>query len=287
MHTPLRLRRSLLPLAPQSARGVTEPPSAASPAAPFVAERADRLLKQMSDYIGSADQFTFHADISFDHVLPSAQKLQFSAAHVALRRPGWLYVEWQSDLGDRQFWYDGKAITLSDLATPFYATETAPPDIDGMLDRLVPRIDFAPPLADFLYHYPYQNVRRRLQYGIYLGLNDVSGRHGDGERNFEQEQACNFVPKEISHTRAGRIRPQSNRMPKIYADRQGISVARMPWTHRPSRLAIRSSPATATGRAAALTVPCRSAAAYPSVAARIAVASRRWFGRIPAPLRCR
>jgi len=54
-------------------------PLAANAAAPLVAEQADRLLKQMSDYIGSADQFTFHADISFDHVLPSGQKLQYAA----------------------------------------------------------------------------------------------------------------------------------------------------------------------------------------------------------------
>ncbi len=40
----------------------------------------------MSDYIGSAEQFTFHADISFDHVLPSGQKLQYAATEdVALR----------------------------------------------------------------------------------------------------------------------------------------------------------------------------------------------------------
>jgi hypothetical protein len=71
---------------------------------------------------------------------------------------------------------DGTSVTLSDPATPFYATEAAPPDIDSMLDRLVPRIDFAPPLADFLYHDPYLNVRRMLQYGIYLGLNDVGGK---------------------------------------------------------------------------------------------------------------
>ena len=63
---------------------------------PVVAEQADRLLRQMGDYIGSADQFTFHADITFDHVLPSGQKLQYSASEdVALQRPGGLYVEWQ------------------------------------------------------------------------------------------------------------------------------------------------------------------------------------------------
>jgi hypothetical protein len=35
-------------------------------------------------------------------------------------------------------------------ATPFYASEVAPPEIDSMLDQLVPKLNFAPPLADFL-----------------------------------------------------------------------------------------------------------------------------------------
>jgi hypothetical protein len=48
--------------------------------APAVAEQADRLIKEMGAYLGSAQQFTFHADVTFDHVLPSGQKLQFSAA---------------------------------------------------------------------------------------------------------------------------------------------------------------------------------------------------------------
>jgi hypothetical protein len=149
----------------------------ANAAAPVVAEQADRLLKEMSDYIGAADQFTFHADISFDHVLPSGQKLQYAATEdVALERRGRLYVEWHSDLGDRQFWYDGKSITLYDPAVPFYASEAAPPEIDSMLDKLLPQTDFAPPLVDFLYHDPFRRVRGRLQYGIYLGLNDVDGR---------------------------------------------------------------------------------------------------------------
>jgi hypothetical protein len=63
--------------------------AAANAAGPVVAEPADRLLKQMGAYIGSAEQFTFHADITFDHVLPSGQKLQFTASEdVALQRTG-------------------------------------------------------------------------------------------------------------------------------------------------------------------------------------------------------
>ena len=121
----------------------------------------------MSAYIGSANEFTFHADVTFDHVMPSGQKLQFSAAEeVVLQRPGRLYVEWNGDLGARQFWYDGKSVTLYDPSTPFYSSEAAPPEIDGMLEQLLPKLDFVQPLADFLYRDPYQTVRGNIQYGF-------------------------------------------------------------------------------------------------------------------------
>jgi hypothetical protein len=156
-------------------------PGAAHPAtnsaAPVVAEQADRLLRQMGAYVGSAAEFTFHADITFEHVLPSGQKLQFSATEdVALQRPNRLYVEWSGDLGDRQFWYDGTSITLYDPATPFYASAAAAPQIDGMLEKILTQIDFSPPLTDFLRSDPYQSVRGNVQYGVDLGLNDVNGK---------------------------------------------------------------------------------------------------------------
>ena len=152
-------------------------PAAPNAAAPAIAEQADRLIKEMSAYIGSAQEFTFHADVTFDHVLPSGQKLQFSAAEdVMLQRPDRLYVEWNGDLGARKFWYDGKSVTLYDPATPFYASETAPPEVDDMLGQLLPKLDFVPPLADFLYRDPYKAVRDNIQYGFDLGQTDVNGR---------------------------------------------------------------------------------------------------------------
>jgi hypothetical protein len=142
-----------------------------------VAPAADRLLKEVGSYIGSAEAFIFHADITFDHVLPSGQKLQFAAAEdVVLQRPDHLYVEWNGDLGARQFWYDGKRVALYDPATPFYATAAAAPKIDAMLGELVPKLDFAPPLVDFLYRDPYETVRAKIRYGFDLGQNDVGGK---------------------------------------------------------------------------------------------------------------
>ncbi len=165
------------PVALAQAAATGSPPPAAIAAPPVVSEPADRLLRQMSAYIASAQQFTFHADITFDHVLPSGQKLQYSASEdVALQRPDRLYVEWSGDLGDRQFWYDGKSLTLYDPATPFYATDAAPPDMDAMLQKVVTQLGFAPPLADLLYRDPYGAVRGNVQFGFDLGDTDVNGR---------------------------------------------------------------------------------------------------------------
>jgi hypothetical protein len=153
------------------------PAPAANAPARAVAEPADRLIKEMSGYIGSANEFTFHADVTFDHVLPSGQKLQFAAAEeVVLKRPGRIYVEWNGDVGARQFWYDGKSVTLYDPSMPFYASEAAPPEIDTMLEQLLPKLDFVPPLADFLYRDPYKTVRGNIQYGFDLGQNEIGGR---------------------------------------------------------------------------------------------------------------
>ena len=153
----------------------TAPPSENVPA-PVVNAEADRALKEMGAYIGSAEQFTFHADITFDHVLPSGQKLQYSASEdVALKRPGRLYIEWGGDLGNRQFWYDGTSVTLYDVGSPFYAVETAPPEIDGMLEKVIKQLDFSPPLADLFYREPYHVMRENVQYGLDLGLNNVGG----------------------------------------------------------------------------------------------------------------
>ena len=167
-------------LHPAQAQNTPAAPSAAPPqasaAAPVVAPQAEQLLKQVSAYVGSADQFTFHANITFDHVLPSGQKLQYGAREdVAVHRPNRVYVEWRGDLGDRRFWYDGASVTLYDPATPFYAAEAAPPDIDAMLDTVVRQLNFSPPLADLLYRDPYRAVGGRLQFGVDLGTAEVNG----------------------------------------------------------------------------------------------------------------
>jgi hypothetical protein len=166
---------ALAAMAPPGALALSAPQAAAG--TPSIPANVDGLLRDMASYLGSASALTFHADVTFDHVLPSGQKVQFSAAEdVALQRPGKLYVEWVSDLGNRQFWYDGAAVTLYDPSQAFYASAGAPPTLEAMLDGVEAQTGFAPPLADFLYSDPYGALRGKTIYGFDLGPANVDGR---------------------------------------------------------------------------------------------------------------
>jgi len=186
----------------------TRPPTASTPPAstavppPTVVEAADRLLKQMGAYVGSAEQLTFRADITFDHVLPSGQKLQFAAVeNVALQRPNGLYIEWSGDLGDRKFWYDGKTATIYDPDTIFYGADAVPPALDDMLEKLIKQLNFTPPLVDFLYSDPYKSVRGTIQYGFTTGDSQINGRNCRGlafvEKNIDWQIWIDSGPQPV------------------------------------------------------------------------------------------
>lgn len=162
-----------------------EPAKAAKPAAtdqaagvagPAIGEKVDRLLRDMGDYLQAAKEYSFHAEITYDDLLPSGQKLLFAAAHdVAVRRPDRLYSNYQGETGRKRLWYDGKTVTLLDEIHNTYATEKAPANIDATLDYLITELGFTPPLSDLLYGDPSAVLRRNAVFGFDVGPSDVNG----------------------------------------------------------------------------------------------------------------
>lgn len=143
---------------------------------PVVNPRAEALLKQMSAYLAAAKQFSFHAEITFDEMLPSGQKVQLAAFEEAsVRRPDRAFVEYQSDLGSKRLWYDGKRITMYDAAENSFASTSVPKKLDAAVDQLLESNGFQPPLSDFLYSNPYDALSKHAQLGAYLGLHDAGG----------------------------------------------------------------------------------------------------------------
>ena len=67
----------------------------------------------MSAYLASADEFSFHAEATYDDSVLGGIKIEYTASmDVGLRRPDRMYAEIVGDQSARRFWYDGKQMSL-------------------------------------------------------------------------------------------------------------------------------------------------------------------------------
>ncbi|HUA34501.1 MAG TPA: DUF2092 domain-containing protein [Candidatus Binataceae bacterium] len=143
---------------------------------PNVSPEATRLIDQSCSALGSANAFSFHAEILFDQVLPSAVKVQFAGAmDFALQRPDEIAVDYRSDLGAKQVWYKGSTLTIFDPAKDMYATAAVPTTIDAMINQVAEEKHLTIPLSDLAYTDPCAPFRKKVTYGAYIGRGDVNG----------------------------------------------------------------------------------------------------------------
>jgi len=151
-------------------------PARRTPEKPLVSPEADRLLRDMGEYLKDAKQLSFHAEITHDDLLPTGQKIQLSASYdAAVRRPDRVYVEYWGDGGGRRFWYDGKNVTLYEADLNLYGSEPAKPTIDATLDHLIDDLGFTPPLSDLMTSDPGATLRRNVLFGFRVGETQVDG----------------------------------------------------------------------------------------------------------------
>ena len=98
-------------------------------------EEADRILRAMGEYLKSANEFSFHADITYEAVLSTGEKVQYGgASEVSVRRPNRLYVTFEGDERRSQVFYDGRTITLFDMLKNLSAVTKVPGKMDAALD---------------------------------------------------------------------------------------------------------------------------------------------------------
>jgi hypothetical protein len=167
-----------LAAASESAAPSSQSQAAAKPeeTASQVDPHAQQILRRACTVLAESDAFTFHAEINFDQVMPSQVKLQFAgASDFAVRRPDGLAVDYESDLGAKRLWYNGKTLTIFDAPSMTYASTPVPPSIDAMLDRVAELHNLTIPLADLALSNPCENVSKRVLFGSYVGVGDVGG----------------------------------------------------------------------------------------------------------------
>lgn len=168
------------PLPPVATPVPVSTPVQAAPAVtaahPEIDPHADELLTRTCEVLGSADAFSFHAEVLFDEVLPSAVKVQFAGElNFAIQRPDELAIEFNSDLGGKELWYQKDTLTVFDRPHRMYANLKVPDSIDEMLDRVAEMHNLRLPLSNLAYSNPCQRLRKQILFGTYVGVNDVNG----------------------------------------------------------------------------------------------------------------
>jgi hypothetical protein len=156
------------------------PPSGQTAMVPQIAPAAEKLLTRTCQVLGGADAFSFHAEVLFDQVLPSAVKVQFAGEiDFALQRPDQLSIDYHSDLGGKRLWFQNDTLTIYDQPHQVYARIKVPDSIDAMLDKVAETHRLTLPLSNLAYSDPCLRLRKQIIFGTYVGVNDVNGTECD------------------------------------------------------------------------------------------------------------
>ena len=139
--------------------------------------QADEILKEMSDTLLSAKEFTFDVDITNDSVLDTGQPIQISGTMIgAVKRPNNVYAKYTGDFNTREVWYSGKKLTLFVPDKGYYGVLKTPDNIDKTMDYLIDNYDFSLPLADIVSDDPYTSVMETTDGGFVVGDSMVQGK---------------------------------------------------------------------------------------------------------------
>ena len=158
--------------AKKEAKAPAKPPSKAAKAAP----EAKKILRQACDFLKAAKQFSFQAEVTDDQVYTQGKKLQFALdldAYVS--RPDKLRVNAAGDLENKQFFDDGKTITLYDKPQNVYATMKAPGAIAAALNKAHREYGLRVALADLTSGDAYALMTKGVKHALYVGEGLVRG----------------------------------------------------------------------------------------------------------------
>lgn len=150
-------------------------PASPAPAGVVIDPAAERALLDACSYLRSAERFSVEAEISYDDVLKTGKKVQYSReGKFVVQRPNQLRLDSNSDKGARSFYYDGKTLTVFRPDTRVYAVAEAPATIDALLDDLEKR-GVVMPADDLLRAKPCATLVAHLKRGTYAGRHFLDG----------------------------------------------------------------------------------------------------------------
>ena len=137
--------------------------------------QADRIQREMGEYLKTAEEFSFRADVAYDEIVEEQMILFGGVGQISIRRPNRLNAEFNGDQRQTRVVFDGKTVTLFNAAKNLYAVTQAPPEIDGALDHLFELYGSSVPIADLVYADLYRTLIENVESGYVVGKHPVNG----------------------------------------------------------------------------------------------------------------
>lgn len=135
----------------------------------------DRMLNQVCNFLKNRKYFTVEMDITYDNVLDSGAKVQYSAhQRVWVNKPNQLRSDYRGDERNTNFYYDGKSFTLHTTDLNLYATKTAPPTIDEAVKNVDLNYGFTIPMSNLFVSEPCAAITSDIQDSVFVGSNMVN-----------------------------------------------------------------------------------------------------------------
>ena len=159
-----------------SAEKAKAPPAPAAKKAMTPSPDPRLILQKMCEFLRSQQQFTYKAEVVDDQVYQGGKKLQYGIEmETFVHRPDRLRVNAEGDLIDKQFYFDGKTITLYDKDHNVYGVLAVPPDIESALEKASKEFGVRVALTDLASPNLWEVMNKRIKDSVYVGLHKVRG----------------------------------------------------------------------------------------------------------------
>lgn len=137
---------------------------------------ADKLLKAMSDYVGSQKTISVTYDSDIEVITSNLQKIQFaSSGQVQMSRPDKLRATRTGGYKDIEIVFDGKLLTVNDKDAHGYAQIDAEGTADQLIDVLRDKHGVVAPGADLLLPNVFDVLMADVVDGVVIGKGVIDG----------------------------------------------------------------------------------------------------------------
>jgi hypothetical protein len=154
------------------------PPAPEAQKAPAPAPEPDplQIAQKVCDFLKSQQQFTYKAEVAVDEVYYGDKKLQYETdAEFFVHRPDQLRVNGVGDRDDKQFYIDGKTVTLYDKGHNVYATLEVPPYLEGALEKAHREFGIRVSLSDLASPDLWELMKKHIKHSLYVGESTIRG----------------------------------------------------------------------------------------------------------------